>query len=273
MDNMSFANYILSEKKLSEKMKIICYFKRKHDCFFDNTVIFKTEICRMFLEYTRLEDLDTNLILTACLLYGCKKTALAFNLEKVQSYAEDGAKYLATLGFDDRFCRICLGVNRYKEQEKREKEADILELIDNFGMLLDRDDRRAFTPVEALFILENENLLGKPNRYLEVFKEFVVAAENSETLGIDTTKIITKWQKKINALPKYDYTHGIALQVENRMESRKIYIESKKIETNKDGYRINKNQLNAERRMKQEIARQLEREHKFSDLLENQDIS
>ena len=272
MDDMSFANYILSEKRLSEKIRIICYFKRKHDCFFDNTVIFKTEICRMFLEYAKL-NLDTNLILTACLLYACKKTVLAYNLNKVRTYAEEGAKYLSTLGFDDRFCRICLGVNRYKHQEKREKESDILELIDNFGMLLDRDDRRAFTPEEALFILENENLLDKENQYLQIFKEFVVMAENSEMLSIDTTKIITKWQKKINVLPKYDYIHGMIAQIEYRTEARRIYIESKKIEKDKDGYKTNKNKINAERRMKQELARQLEDGHKFSELLDNENIS
>lgn len=271
MDNMNFANYILSEKRMSEKMKIMHYFKKNHDLFFDNTVIFKSEICRMFLEYAKL-DIDDNLVLTACLLYGCKKTALAYDLNKVQSYAEEGAKYLETLGFEDRFCKICLGVNRYKKQDKREKESDILELIDNFGMLLDRDDRRAFTPTEALFILENENLKDKPNRYLDIFKEFVIEAEESETLGIDTTKIITKWQKKINAISKYNYIKGINAQIEYRTEARRIFIESKKIEKDKCGYKSNKQKINAEKRMNQEIARQLDNEHKFAELL-NDNIS
>lgn len=272
MIDMSFANYILSEKRMSEKMKILCYFKKNHEIFFDNTVIFKAEICRMFLEYAKLE-VDSNLVITACLLYGCKKTALAFDLSKVQTYAEEGAKYLSTLGFNNRFCKICLGVNRYKEQSKRENESDILELIDNFGMLLDRDDRRAFSPAEALFILENENLKDKQNKYLKIFKGFILEAENSETLGIDTTKIITKWQKKINSISKYDYIHGIQEQIEYRTEARKIYVESKKIERNKNGYKINKQKINAEKRMNQEIARQIENEHKFSELLNDKNIS
>lgn len=46
MYNESFADMLLNERKLSEKMKILLYFKKKHDCFFDNTVIFKAEICR-----------------------------------------------------------------------------------------------------------------------------------------------------------------------------------------------------------------------------------
>ena len=64
-------------------------------------------------------------------------------------------------------------------------------------MLLDRDDRRAFNPAEALFVyLENENLKGCENVYLQDFKEFVMEVENLETLGLDTSKIITRWQTK-----------------------------------------------------------------------------
>ena len=43
MEKGSFAEMLLNERRISEKMKIILYFKRKHECFFDNTVIFKTE--------------------------------------------------------------------------------------------------------------------------------------------------------------------------------------------------------------------------------------
>lgn len=268
MNDMSFASYILSEKSLAEKMKILMYFKRNHEMFFDNTVIFKTEICRMFLEHGKIEGIDHNLVLTACLVYGCKKTAIAFDKSKVKTYAEEGAKYLASLGFDEKFCKICLEVNRYKEEGIREKESDILELVDNFGMLLDRDDRRAFTPVEALFILEHENLQGKANQYLEDFKECMMELENLETLGLDRSKIITKWQAKINKLAKYDIVHGINLAIEYRTEEKKIYIEGKKLERNKDGIRDNKQKINMERRLQEELAKQVDQTHKFSDLLE-----
>ncbi len=51
-------------------------------------------------------------------------------------------EYLRNLGFDERFCRICEQVNRYSGLEPREPEADILELIDQFGgMLLDRPEK------------------------------------------------------------------------------------------------------------------------------------
>lgn len=274
MDEMSFANYILAEKSLSEKMRILLYFKRKHEFFFDNTVIFKVEITRLFLEHCRLEGIDINQVLTQCLMYGCKKTAISFDMQRVKTYAKEGAEYLATLGFDDKFCKSCLEVNRYNDSKEREKEGDILELIDNFGMLLDRDDRRAFTPVEALFILENDNLQAKQNRYLQDFKEFIMEFENIESVGLDKNKIITTWQNSINSIPKYDVIHGIDLAIQNRNQARRMYIEGKRIERDDDGIRTNKQKINAQRRLHQELAQEIDKNHKFSDLLEkNTDIS
>lgn len=245
MYNDSFADMMLNERKLSEKMKILLYFKKKHNCFFDNTVIFKTEICRMFLEHTK-PDVDNNLVLTACLLYACKKSVISFTEEKRRTYLRKGAEYLEELGFDKKFCRICEQANRIANITPRDKEGDILELIDNFGMLLDRDDRRAFNPTEALFVLENENL---------------------ETLGLDKSKIITRWQTKINMLPKYNLVQGINAAIDYRTTAKKLYIEGKKLEVNKNGIRDNKQEINADRRIKHEIAKQIDEEHKFSDLL------
>lgn len=152
----------------------------------------------------------------------------------------------------------------------RGKEGDILELIDNFGMLLDRDDRRAFTPVEALFILENDNLRGKENSYLETFKEFVMEFENLESLGLDKNKIITSWQGNINRIAKYEIAKGIRLASENRTLARKMYIEAKKIQKDKNGIRSNRQQLNAQKRLEHELAQQIDQNHKFADLLDDQ---
>ena len=108
------------------------------------------------------------------MLWSCKKNLVPQDLSKVQSFAKDGAEYLSKLGFDERFCRICEGVNRYSGIEPREKESDILELTDQFGgMLLDRPERIAFKPDEALVLLEYRNLKDKDNRYLEEFKDFI----------------------------------------------------------------------------------------------------
>ena len=81
---------------------------------------------------------------------------------------------LSTLGFSNRFCKICEEVNRYSGSLPREKESDVLELVDNFGgMLLDRPERIAFKVDEALVLLEYRNLKDKNNRYLQKFKQFV----------------------------------------------------------------------------------------------------
>lgn len=267
MENTNFAEYILNEKSLSEKMNIMYFLHKKQNVFFDNTVVFKTEVCRMFLSHMKI-DVDVNLVLTACLLYSVKKSTISFDLNKIKTYAREGAEYLKTLGFDDRFCKICLEANRYNDSKKREKESDILELVDNFGMLLDRDDRMGFSPEEAIFILENKNLKNVENIYLEDFKEFVMEMENVASLGLDKSRLITNWQKKINGLPKYKIEEGMKLAKENRKEAMMLYVEGKKIEIDKDGIRTNKRQIDYERKMQQELAEQIDKKGKFSDLLD-----
>lgn len=173
----TFADYILSEKDYIKKMEIVYYLKKRVNIFFDNSVIFKTELTRMFIDDMKL-DIDRNLVLTASLLCSCKKPEDSGDLSKIKSYAKEGAEYLATLGFDKRFCKICEEVNRYSGSSPREKESDILELVDNFGgMLLNRPERRGFPIDEALVLLEFRNMKGKNNIYLEKFKEFVYVTE------------------------------------------------------------------------------------------------
>ncbi len=173
----TFADYILSEKDWIKKMEIVFYLQKKTGIFYDNSVIFKTLLTKLFLDRAKL-DVDKNIVITASLLWSCKKDLLPKDLSKVKAFAKDGAEYLSKLGFDDRFCKICEGVNRYSELEPREKESDILELTDQFGgMLLDRPERIAFKPDEALVLLEYRNLKDKENRYLEEFKNFVVNME------------------------------------------------------------------------------------------------
>ena len=103
------------------------------------------------------------------------------SLEEIRSYASKGAKYLSTLGFDDKFCRICECVNRYTIKEDRPIESDLLELSDQFGgMLLDRPERLGFKPDEALALLQFRNLKGKDNKLLKQFVEFVNYLETIE---------------------------------------------------------------------------------------------
>ena len=177
MGTETFADYILSEKDWIKKMEIVFYLQKRTGIFYDNSVIFKTLLTKLFIDRVDL-GIDKNEVITASLLWSCKKEITPKNLDKIRSYAKGGAEYLAKLGFDERFCRICEGANRYSGLEPREKESDILELTDQFGgMLLDRPERIAFKPDEALVLLEYRNLKDCDNRYLEEFKNFVTNME------------------------------------------------------------------------------------------------
>ena len=169
----TFAEYILNERDWIKKLEIAFYLEKKTRIFFDKSVIFKTELAKLFIETMKI-DVDENLVLTACLLCNCKKPHNFIDLDKVKTYAKEGAEYLSTLGFDKRFCKICEEVNRYSKSAPREKESDILELVDHFGgMLLDRPERIGMRVDEALVLLEHRNLKGKDNKYLSKFIKFV----------------------------------------------------------------------------------------------------
>lgn len=192
-----FAGYILNEDDLISKIEIIYFLAPKLKINFDKSIIFKTEIARMFLKYTKAK-IDNNLLLTACLLCNCKKVDDLQNIGKLKTYAIDGAEHLAKLGFDERFCKICEGVNRYNQTTSREKESDILELVDQFGgLLLDRPERIGFNPDEALVLLEHRNLKSQYNRYLEVFRSFVETMEKVEIKGAVSTTVFARLQKLV----------------------------------------------------------------------------
>jgi len=173
----TFADYILSEKDFIKKMEIVYYLQKKKNIFFDNSVILKAELARTFIETMKI-DVDKNLVVTACLLYACKKNVMAEDLDKIKRYAIEGAEYLQTLGFSEKFCKICSEVNRYQGNDNREKESDILELVDNFGgLVLNRPERKGYPIDEALNLIENRNLKDKYNRYIDSFKEFICLKE------------------------------------------------------------------------------------------------
>ena len=173
----SIPEYILSEKEFVKKVEIMHYLKKRIDIFFDNSVVFKALIVKLFIETMGL-DVDENLAVTAMLLCQCKKISNAKDLNTIESYAKQGAEYLESLGFDKEFCTICEQHNRYSNSMPRRKESDILELANQFGgMLLDRPERIAFPIDEAIAILENRNLKDVQNIYLEKFKEFIDIAK------------------------------------------------------------------------------------------------
>lgn len=181
MENQTFADYILSEKDWIKKMEIMYYLNKRGNVYFDNSVVFKTELLKLFLDNTPELNFDENMLITACLLCNCKKVDNFTDLNKIRTYAKDGADYLETLGFDKRFCKICEEVNRYSGSEPREPESDVLELVDNFGgMLLDRPERAGYSPEKAIMQMELETFRNKENRYFEQFKQFVGLVQEVE---------------------------------------------------------------------------------------------
>ena len=220
----TFADYILEEEDLASKMEIVYYLSKKTNIFFDKSVVFKTELVRMFLNYSKIQ-VDSNLLLTASLLCNCKKVDNAQDLEKIHSYAKEGADYLLTLGFDRRFCKICEEINRYSNSNPRERESDVLELVDQFGgMLLDRPERIGFQPDEAMVLLEHRNLKDQYNRFLHTFGEFVQMMEQIELSDLTSMKSLRRLVKihneseNIKAFIKkvcYEYEPKIDKAVEN----------------------------------------------------------
>ncbi len=215
------AEYILSEKDLITKMEIIYYLAPKFDLNFDKSIIFKTEIARMFLKYTNAK-VDHNLVLTASLLCNCKKVDNAQKLGKLETYATEGAEHLKTLGFDERFCKICEGVNRYSGVKPREPESDILELVDQFGgMLIDRPERVGFQPDEALVLLEHRNLKSEYNKFLEVFREFVEQISKIQIQGVVNTTVFARLQKLIRESKNVpEFVRKISLEYTNDVDEK-----------------------------------------------------
>ena len=175
-----FATYILSEKDYIQKMIITYYLSKKTGIFFDKSVVLKTEITKLFMDYAAL-DVDKDMVLTAMLLCNCKKIDNSQKIGKLETYAEEGARYLSELGFNKRFCKICEEVNRYTGSSPREIESDILEVVDQFtGLILNRIERPAFTTEEAVTILKERNFKNIYNRFLDDFVLFVQSMETIE---------------------------------------------------------------------------------------------
>lgn len=226
-----FARYILNEDDLMSKIEIIYFLAPKLGINFDKTIVFKTEIARMFLKYTKVK-VDNNLVLTACLLCNCKKVDDAQKIGKLKTYAKEGAEHLAKLGFDERFCKICEGVNRYSGIKPREAESDILELADNFGgMLIDRPERVGLNPDEAMVLIEYRNLKSEYNRYMEIFRDFVNTMEKVEIHGAVNTTVFARLQKLMRESKTVtEFAKKIAFEYSPSVDEKLEELEGIKIE-------------------------------------------
>ncbi len=236
-----FATYILEEKDFAQKMLIAYYLSKKTGIFFDKSIVLKAEIAKIFIEYASI-DVDENLVLTAMLLCNCKKIENAQKIGKLETYAKEGAEYLSTLGFNKRFCKICEEVNRYSGSAPREKESDLLEVVDQFtGLILNRVEREAFTPDEATVVLKERNLKYTENRYLDIFIEFVKELEKitiKETIDVPIIKklvhlhneeanvktyiatISNRYTEKINEAINKNISKRAKIMLQNENESK-----------------------------------------------------
>ena len=176
-------------------------------------------MARLFLKCNKL-DLDENLVLTACLLCNCKKVRNTKDIKEIRNYAKNGAEFLETLGFDKRFCKICEEVNRYSGSKPREKESDVLELVEQFGgMILDRPERIGFRPDEAIVLLIHRNLKNEYNRYTEIFCQFVNMLEEinmGEVSEMKALKKLTNIYNETNGL--IDFIKKVVNQYENQID-------------------------------------------------------
>ena len=243
----TFADYILTEEDLASKIEIVYYLSKKKKIFFDKSVIFKTEIARQFLNYSKIE-VDKNLVLTACLLSNCKKIDNAQDIESVHMYAKNGAEFLQTLGFGKKFCKMCEEINRYSNSNPRERESDILELVDQFGgMLLDRPERIGFKPDEALVLLEHRNLKDEYNRYLESFREFAQTFDKVYIQGVVNTTVFARLQKLVREskdVPEFvdklsvDYSVTVDQKIVEVLKNTTVETENKSLFTNETKEKI-----------------------------------
>lgn len=224
----NFASYILEEENPDQKMLITYYLSKKTGIFFDKSIVLKTEIAKLFIEYMNL-DIDKNLVLTAMLLCNCRKVDDAQKMGRLETYAIEGAEYLATLGFDNRFCKMCEEVNRYSGSEPREKESDILEVVDQFtGLILNRVEREAFTPEEALIILKERNLKFIDNIYLDLFETFINEMEKITIKEVIDVPVI---KKLVNLHNREANVKSFLVAISNSYDEkiRRAIAESKKI--------------------------------------------
>lgn len=207
-DKTLFAKSLLEEKELIKKVEIVRRYQQSTiKVFFDTTSVLKAEFARLFLEQMNIDSVNNNKIITACLVYAFKRTNSPMEKERIKREKEEDKKFLQTLGFDELFCKICGEYNRYNEpaEYEREKEGDILELIDKFvGLIMHREDRLAFPVEEALDILEAKLLAGVDNGYKNKFIEFIQKLEKIEVSR--DIGIITYFANMVNKNQRHDLT-------------------------------------------------------------------
>lgn len=219
-DKSLFAKSVFDETDLIKKAEIICRYQRSSiDVNFDTMAVFKAELARILIEHMNIENLDKDVIITACLVYAFKRTNSPKEIERIKKEKDKDKEFLQSLGFDDRFCKICSEYNRYNENNgyERENEGDILELMDKFvGLIMHREDRLAFSVDDALDLLRNKILQDVDNKYEAKFVQFVKEMESIEVTR--DVGVITYFANSVNK----NQRHNIASVIETINQIRGI---------------------------------------------------
>ena len=203
------ASYFLKEKNFSKKVEKVMYFAKIENLFFDKSTVLKAELARMFIDSMNLE-VDQNEVVTAALMYSLKKVDGPIEIEREKQEISEDRNLLKNLGFSDRFSKYATQYIRNNKDEDREKEGDILELIEQFGgMILHRENRLAYNPYEAIDLIKNKNLIGLENRYLEDFILFVDCMENIKLNG--GIGVLSKLEKEFNSIEKNDISAAMRI--------------------------------------------------------------
>lgn len=158
------------ETKIEEMiyLKRVMEKKRNEYMFFNKSTVFKATIAMMMAEYAGLSESDKNKLVTACLVCNCKKRDSARTPEDLKKDIDNTRIFLKSLGFSDSFCYDCQQINRYSKTDPRTEMGDMLELVEQLGgLLLDRPERKGFSPEDALQLIKDRNLKGFNNRFLK----------------------------------------------------------------------------------------------------------
>lgn len=224
--------YFLSEYNFTKKIEKVFYFAKKKNLFFDKSTIMKAELMRMFINMMNLK-VDENEMVTASLIYSLNKLDSPQEISRVREEIYKDKEFIKQLGFSEKFTKYCTEYSRIIENEDREKESDILELIDQFGgLILHRENRLAYKVDDAIDILVNKNLSNKENVFLEDFAFFVDVLENIKLSG--GLGVLTKLQKEINKISKLDVSSAIRIVYDLRdsLENTIYYKETELFEDN-----------------------------------------
>lgn len=215
------ARFIYGQKGFMRKVELVYYLKKINNLFFDNSVIFKAELARMFMDSMCL-DVNKNAVVTAILVYSLKKVNSPQERSRILTEKQRDKEYLLKLGFTEEFCKMAMEYNRVNESKDyvRSKEGDILEIIENFGgMLLHREDRLGFSSKEAIEILESTTFKNTDNRYFEDFKFFIDVFESVQGLGL-----ITKLQRNINKIKRDDISGAVRAIYDHRDNIENVFM-------------------------------------------------